>query len=131
MFKLKLKIIDSKGESRNEDLADKNYSEQCDYAECNELFDCTGDTTVNKESEDGISHSFFSQNEINIIKPIIKKLFEKKLSYTIKEIKETSIRIAINSVKKIIATSVDKSKLDNLFEENIKEAKIALKKINS
>ena len=84
----KLKIIDSKGESRNEDLADKNYSEQCDYAECNERFDCTGDTTVNKESEEGISHSFFSQNEINIIKPIIKKLFEKKLSYTIKEIKE-------------------------------------------
>ena len=49
----------------------------------------------------------------------------------IKEIKDTSIKIAIDSVKKIITTAVDKSKLDNLFEENIKEAKIALKKINS
>ena len=49
----------------------------------------------------------------------------------IKEIKDTSIRIAINSVKKIIATSVDKSKLDNLFEKNLEEAKSELKKINS
>ena len=49
----------------------------------------------------------------------------------IKEIKDTSIRIAINSVKKIITTSVDKSKLDTLFEKNLEEAKSELKKINS
>ena len=49
----------------------------------------------------------------------------------IKEIKDTSIGIAINSVKKIITTSVDKSKLDNLFEKNLEEAKSELKKINS
>ena len=49
----------------------------------------------------------------------------------IKEIKDTSIKIAVNSVKKIITTSVDKSKLDNLFEKNLKEAKSELKKINS
>ena len=49
----------------------------------------------------------------------------------IKEIKDTSIRIAVNSVKKIITTSVDKSKLDNLFEKNLEETKSELKKINS
>ena len=49
----------------------------------------------------------------------------------IKEIKDTSIKIAVNSVKKIITTSVDKSKLDNLFEKNLEEAKSELKKINS
>ena len=49
----------------------------------------------------------------------------------IKEIRDTSIRIAINSVRKIISTSVDKSKLDNLFEKNLEEAKSELKKINS
>ena len=48
----------------------------------------------------------------------------------IKEIKDTSIRIAINSVKKIITTSVDKSKLDNLFKKNLEETKSELKKIN-
>jgi len=49
----------------------------------------------------------------------------------IKEIKDTSIRIAIDSVKKIISTSVDKSKLDNLFKKNLEETKSELKKINS
>jgi len=48
----------------------------------------------------------------------------------IKEIKDTSIKIAIDSVKKIITTTVDKSKLDNLFEKNLEETKSELKKIN-
>ena len=50
---------------------------------------------------------------------------------TLKEIKNVSIKIAVDSVKKIINTSIDKSKLDNLFEKNLEETKIALKKINS
>ena len=49
----------------------------------------------------------------------------------IKEIKDTSIKIAVESVKKIITTSVDKSKLDNLFNKNLEETKSELKKINS
>ena len=50
---------------------------------------------------------------------------------TLKKIKNASVKIAVDSVKKIIATSVDKSKLDNLFERNLEETKIELKKINS
>ena len=49
----------------------------------------------------------------------------------LKEIKDVSIRIAVESVKKIINTSVDKSKLDNLFDKNLEETKVALKKHNS
>ena len=49
----------------------------------------------------------------------------------IKEIKDTSIRVALDSVRKIISTSIDKSKLDNLFEKNLEETKSHLKKINS
>ena len=49
----------------------------------------------------------------------------------IKDIKNTSIKIAVESVKKIISTSVDKSKLDNLFDKNLEETKAELKKINS
>ncbi len=49
----------------------------------------------------------------------------------IKEIKNTYIKIAVESVKKIISTSVDKSKLDNLFEKNLQDTKAELKKINS
>ena len=65
---------------------------------------------------------------------IKKNLVENKITQmkeaTLKEIKDVSIKIAVNSVKKIITTSIDKSKLDNLFEKNLEETKIALKKIN-
>ena len=65
---------------------------------------------------------------------IKKSLAENKISQmkdaAIKEIKDSSIRLAVESVKKIISTSIDKSKLDNLFERNLEESKIALKKSN-
>ena len=66
---------------------------------------------------------------------IKKNLAENKISQmkdaAIKEIKDVSIKIAVDSVKQIINTSVDKSKLDNLFDKNFNETKAALKKINS
>tara|TARA_B110000438_G_C15507820_1_gene518535 strand:- start:149 stop:655 length:507 start_codon:yes stop_codon:yes gene_type:complete len=66
---------------------------------------------------------------------IKKNLTENKIKQmkeaALKEIKDVSIKIAVNSVKKVITTSVDKSKLDNLFNKNLEETKVALKKINS
>ena len=49
----------------------------------------------------------------------------------LKEIKNASVKIAIDSVKKIITTSIDKSKLDTLFQKKLDETKEELKKINS
>tara|TARA_Y100001970_G_scaffold33175_1_gene41192 strand:+ start:632 stop:1129 length:498 start_codon:yes stop_codon:yes gene_type:complete len=49
----------------------------------------------------------------------------------IKDIKDNSVKLAVDSVKKIISTSVDKSKLDSLFQKNLDEAKEILKKTNS
>ena len=64
-----------------------------------------------------------------------KKLAENKITQmkeaALKEIKDVSIKIAVESVKKIISTSVDKSKLASLFDKNLEETKVALKKINS
>ena len=66
---------------------------------------------------------------------IKKKLAETKISQmkeaAIKEIKDTSVKIAVESVKKIISTSVDKNKLDAIFEKDLEKAKTELKKINS
>ena len=66
---------------------------------------------------------------------IKKKLAETKITQmkeaAIKEIKDTSIKIAVDSVKKIISTTVDKNKLDAIFEKDLEEAKTELKKINS
>jgi len=58
------------------------------------------------------------------------KIFQMKEA-ALKEIKNVSIKIAVDSVKKVMTTSIDKSKLDNIFEKNLEETKIALKKINS
>ena len=49
----------------------------------------------------------------------------------IKEMKNASVKIAVDSVKKIITTSIDKSKLDTLFQKNLEETKEELKKFNS
>ena len=66
---------------------------------------------------------------------IKKSLAENKITQmkdaALKDIKDISIKIAVDSVKKIINTSVDKSKLDNLFDKNFEETKVVLKKINS
>tara|TARA_B100000401_G_scaffold430167_1_gene364616 strand:+ start:326 stop:838 length:513 start_codon:yes stop_codon:yes gene_type:complete len=66
---------------------------------------------------------------------IKKNLAENKINQmketAIKEIKNASVKIAISSAKKIITTSVDKSKLDTLFQKNLEETKEELKKINS
>ena len=66
---------------------------------------------------------------------IKKKLTENKITLmkevALKEIKDVSVKIAVESVKKIISTSVDKSKLDALFNKDLEETKVALKKIGS
>jgi len=48
-----------------------------------------------------------------------------------KDIKNASIRIAIESVKKLIKNSLDKSKLDKIYSSSIEETKLALKKKSS
>ena len=49
----------------------------------------------------------------------------------IKDIKNASVLIAVQSVEKLIKNSLDKSKLDRLFIKSIDETKIALKKKSS
>ena len=74
-------------------------------------------------------------NKFHKSSEIKKNLAENKITQmkdaALKEIKNVSIKIAVDSVKKIIHTSVDKSKLDNLFDKNLEETKSVLKKISS
>ena len=46
----------------------------------------------------------------------------------IRDIKNTSIKISIEAVENIIKNSIDKNKLNNLYEESLEHANIALKK---
>ena len=74
-------------------------------------------------------------NKFHKSSEIKKKLAENKIfqmkDAALKEIKNVSVKIAVESVKKIINTSVDKSKLDVLFVKNLEDTKIALKKVSS
>ena len=99
--------------------------------------------SANEESNKIIAQAK-KESEILIIKmndkfhkssEIKKNLAENKISQmkaaALKEIKDNSIKLAMESVKKIISSSIDKSKLDNIFEKNLEESKLALKKIKS
>ena len=75
------------------------------------------------------------RDKFNKSAEIKKRLTEEKITQmkeqAIKEIKNTSIDIAVTSVEKIIKNTIDKSKLDNIFQKNIDESKEALKKLKS
>ena len=49
----------------------------------------------------------------------------------LKDIKNTSVKIAMESVKKLLKNSLDKSKLDKIYMSSIEETKLALKKKSS
>ena len=48
-----------------------------------------------------------------------------------KDIKNASVKIAIESVEKLIKNSLDKSKLDKIYSSSMEETKLALKKKSS
>ena len=48
-----------------------------------------------------------------------------------KDIKNASVKIAMESVEKLIKNSLDKSKLDKFYSSSIEETKLALKKKSS
>ena len=48
-----------------------------------------------------------------------------------KDIKNASVKIAIESVEKLIKNSLDKSKLDKIYTSSMEETKLALKKKSS
>ena len=48
-----------------------------------------------------------------------------------KDIKNASVKIALESVEKLIKNSLDKSKLDKIYSSSVEETKLALKKKSS
>ena len=48
-----------------------------------------------------------------------------------RDIKNASVKIALESVEKLIKNSLDKSKLDKIYSSSIEETKLALKKKSS
>ena len=87
---------------------------------------------ANEESEKNIikaNDNFYKVMEIR------KKNTEEKIrqmkAQAIKEIKNSSLDIALESVEKLMLNSLDKNKLDNIFNQSVEETKIALQKKSS
>ena len=75
---------------------------------------------------------------LSIILPIYysrKKNAEERIkqlkNQAMKDIKNASVKISIESVEKLIKNSLDKSKLDKIYSSSIEETKLALKKKSS
>ena len=73
-----------------------------------------------------INNKFFQTSENRKI--ITEQKIVQMKEDAIKSIKDASVKIAIESVTKLVKTSINKSKLDTLFEENLIQAKNTLKK---
>ena len=82
-----------------------------------------------KESEKNLISSTekFYQLIDNRKKILNQKIIQMK-EEAIKEIKNTSISVMVQSVEKILKNSIDKKKLDRLYDQNLNQAKIYLKK---
>ena len=74
-----------------------------------------------------MNDKFFKSSEIK--KNNTQKKITQMKEMALKEIRDTSVKLAIESVKKAINTSVDKSKLEELFKKNLEDTKSELKKI--
>ena len=87
---------------------------------------------ANEESEKNIVKS---NEEFHNLMENKKKNAEERIrqmkSQAIKDVKNTSVKIAIESVEKLLKNSMDKSKLDKIYLSSIEETKLALKKNSS
>ena len=90
---------------------------------------------INRANEEAEKNVIRTNNEFHNFMENRKKNIEERIrqlkSQAIKDIKNASVKIAIESVEKLIKNSLDKSKLDKIYTSSIEETKLALKKKSS
>ena len=90
---------------------------------------------MNKANEDSEKLIIKTNEELHNLIENRKKSTEDKIKQmkdqAYKDIKNASIKIAINSIERLLKNSLDKSKLDKLYLNSIEETKLALKKNSS
>ena len=90
---------------------------------------------INKANEEAEKNVIKINKEFHNLMETRKKNAEERIkqikSQAFKDIKNTSVKIAIESVEKLIKNSLDKSKLDKIYSASIEETKLALKKKSS
>ena len=90
---------------------------------------------INKANEEAEKNIIKSNEEFHNFMENRKKNAEQRIrqikNQAEKDIKNASVKIAIESVEKLIKNSLDKSKLDKIYSSSIEETKLALKKKSS
>ena len=90
---------------------------------------------INKANEEAEKNVTRVSMEFHNLMENRKKNAEERIkqlkNQAMKDIKNASVKIAIESVEKLIKNSLDKSKLDKIYSSSIEETKLALKKKSS
>ena len=92
-------------------------------------------TMVAKASDEAEKNIIKTNQDFHILMENRKRNAEERIrqlkNQALKDIKNTSVKIAIESVEKLLKNSLDKSKLDKIYISSIEETKLALKKKSS
>ena len=90
---------------------------------------------ISKASDEAEKNVIRVNEEFHSLMENRKKNAEERIrqlkNQAVKDIKNASVKIAIESVEKLIKNSLDKSKLDKIYTSSIEETKLALKKKSS
>ena len=90
---------------------------------------------INKANEEAEKNVIRTNEEFHSLMDSRKKSADERIrqlkNQALKDIKNTSVKIAVESVEKLIKNSLDKSKLDKIYPSSIEETKLALKKKSS
>ena len=90
---------------------------------------------INKANENSEKNILRINEEFHNLMENRKKNTEERIkqmkNQALKDIKNISVKIAIESVEKLLKNSMDKSKLDKIYLSSIEETKLALKKKSS
>ena len=90
---------------------------------------------ISKASEEAEKNVLKTNQNFHNLMESRKKNAEERIkqlkNQALKDVKNASVKIAIESVEKLIKNSMDKSKLDKIYSSSIEETKLALKKKSS
>ena len=90
---------------------------------------------LNKANEDSEKNIIKINQEFHNLMESRKKNAEERIkqikNQALKDIKNASIKIGIESVEKLLKNSMDRTKLDKIYMSSIEETKLALKKKSS
>ena len=90
---------------------------------------------IKQANDDSEKNIIKANDNFHKVIEIRKKNTEEKIrqmkAQAIKEIKNSALYIALESVEKLMLNSLDKNKLDNIFNQSVEETKIALQKKSS